>query len=546
MLSLSSLGRAVLPRRPRPQGRHRLLGRHVPELHAEPDASRGAYRRGEVEVEHWSFLAFSQRLEAAARGLPGDRDALDRRFVDGGERRVTRASRRRSARSACSRRSCRTSRSSTRRSPTAPATSRCTRRCSKDVWGALAARRGAIVTVERVVDDLAAVRRTSCASPRTACSRCARRRSARTPAASSPGRPPGRRLRRGLRLLGRGARRDPARRLRRLDPPLGPRGRRPGRLPRPARCRPRRGAAGQGRAGVVASGPGRVSRPTSTRRPNRWELAATCRVRATSPSGSSRSTPTRCSPGPGVANLAAWLAVAHGAGGGQRRRAHRRDRPLGLRPDARRPVRAEPPQLPAVDDAGRRGDGARARSSAAPARRRSRCLGGAQVDRHGNVNSTLIPGGPFLVGSGGGNDVASVCAEAVVVATLTPQRTPPECGYVTSPGRAVRALVTDLGILEKTDVGARSSSSPRCPPGAEPIADRDRGGAGRVRVGPRRSPRPRSASSRRRPPDEIAALRAAGTPAAGSSATAETTTRHAAPRVGFRRRSRPAPGGAKR
>jgi acyl CoA:acetate/3-ketoacid CoA transferase beta subunit len=49
--------------------------------------------------------------------------------------------------------------------------------------------------------------------------------------------------------------------------------------------------------------------------------------------------------------------------------------------------------------------------------------------------------------------VASVCAEAVVVATLTPQRTPPECGYVTSPGRAVRALVTDLGVLEKIDDG---------------------------------------------------------------------------------------------
>src|SRR6187431_585841 len=30
----------------------------------------GAYQRGEVEVEHWSFLAFAQRLEAAARGYP--------------------------------------------------------------------------------------------------------------------------------------------------------------------------------------------------------------------------------------------------------------------------------------------------------------------------------------------------------------------------------------------------------------------------------------------------------------------------------------------
>src|SRR3982074_3513453 len=29
-----------------------------------------AYQRGIVDVEHWSFLTFSQRLEAAARGLP--------------------------------------------------------------------------------------------------------------------------------------------------------------------------------------------------------------------------------------------------------------------------------------------------------------------------------------------------------------------------------------------------------------------------------------------------------------------------------------------
>ena len=29
-----------------------------------------AYLAGEVEVEHWSFLTFLQRLEAAARGLP--------------------------------------------------------------------------------------------------------------------------------------------------------------------------------------------------------------------------------------------------------------------------------------------------------------------------------------------------------------------------------------------------------------------------------------------------------------------------------------------
>ena len=39
------------------------------------------------------------------------------------------------------------------------------------------------------------------------------------------------------------------------------------------------------------------------------------------------------------------------------------------------------------------------------------CLGGAQIDRVGNINSTQVVPRPFLVGSGGGNDVASTAAE---------------------------------------------------------------------------------------------------------------------------------------
>jgi acyl CoA:acetate/3-ketoacid CoA transferase beta subunit len=97
------------------------------------------------------------------------------------------------------------------------------------------------------------------------------------------------------------------------------------------------------------------------------------------------------------------------------------------------------------------------------------CLGGAQIDRAGNINSTLIPDGPFLVGSGGGNDVASVAVENVVVATLTPQRTPAECGYVTSPGGAVKALVTDLGVLEKRDGELVLTA---VPVGTDPLVDR--------------------------------------------------------------------------
>jgi acyl CoA:acetate/3-ketoacid CoA transferase beta subunit len=79
------------------------------------------------------------------------------------------------------------------------------------------------------------------------------------------------------------------------------------------------------------------------------------------------------------------------------------------------------------------------------------CLGGAQVDRHGNINSTHIPPRPFLVGSGGGNDVASTAVENVIVATLTKQRTVADCAYVTSPGVRVQSLVTDLARFEKRD-----------------------------------------------------------------------------------------------
>jgi acyl CoA:acetate/3-ketoacid CoA transferase beta subunit len=63
-----------------------------------------------------------------------------------------------------------------------------------------------------------------------------------------------------------------------------------------------------------------------------------------------------------------------------------------------------------------------------------------------------------------------MAAECVVVATLSPTRTPLECGYVTSPGRAVRALVTDLGVLEKSDAGELVLTT--VPEGPEPIAER--------------------------------------------------------------------------
>lgn len=78
------------------------------------------------------------------------------------------------------------------------------------------------------------------------------------------------------------------------------------------------------------------------------------------------------------------------------------------------------------------------------------CLGAAILDGDGNIDSTVVPGRTFLVGSGGGNDVASTADDVVVVTTLTGRRTVDHLDYITSPGdRCSSTLATDLGLFAK-------------------------------------------------------------------------------------------------
>lgn len=76
-------------------------------------------------------------------------------------------------------------------------------------------------------------------------------------------------------------------------------------------------------------------------------------------------------------------------------------------------------------------------------------IGAAQVDRHGNVNSTLIPGRLFITGSGGANDICSSAREVLVAALQDRERFVPQVAYVSSPGARVRTVVSDMGIYEK-------------------------------------------------------------------------------------------------
>jgi acyl CoA:acetate/3-ketoacid CoA transferase alpha subunit len=81
-------------------------------------------------------------------------------------------------------------------------------------------------------------------------------------------------------------------------------------------------------------------------------------------------------------------------------------------------------------------------------------IGAAQVDRFGNVNTTKVSeNGPYLVGSGGANDVASGAAEIMVTLEQSKRRFVGQVPYVTSPGSKVTAVVSQYGIYEKPPGG---------------------------------------------------------------------------------------------
>jgi len=464
MLSLSSLGalffRGGLVRRVVTG----YSGDTFPNFTPNPHFAR-AYASGDVQVEHWSFLAFAQRLEAAARGLP----AIATRSIAGSSMEGNEAF-------------------AVVDSPFgevgllaplvpdvalvhAPVADRDGNIALhppllEGVWGALAARRGAVVTVERIVDDL---------SPWSHLVRIPSHRVLAVCEAPM-GAHPGGLFTGDLPVDGYGEDYDfwvEARAATRADDYdewiqhwiLDV----PDQDAYLARLGDARIAAMRAKA---APDSWRLDEaefvPDFDAAPNRWERAAVWGARLLADRVLDLDA-TAVLAGAGVANLAAWLAVAQARARGS---AVQLTAEIGL--FGYEPTPADPFVLnhrnfwrsTMLNDAstvlGGLVGGAGSTTIA--------CLGGAQVDRAGNINSTEIPGGSFLVGSGGGNDVASVCTEAIVVALLAPQRTPEECGYVTSPGRAVRALVTDLGTLEKDESGELVLTA--VPSGPEPIETR--------------------------------------------------------------------------
>jgi len=82
-------------------------------------------------------------------------------------------------------------------------------------------------------------------------------------------------------------------------------------------------------------------------------------------------------------------------------------------------------------------------------------LGAAQIDRFGNLNSTVIGdyGAPSvrLPGGGGAPEIATGVRDVFVMLRQTPRAFVPELDFTTSIGERVRVVVTNLGVLEPAD-----------------------------------------------------------------------------------------------
>ncbi len=79
-------------------------------------------------------------------------------------------------------------------------------------------------------------------------------------------------------------------------------------------------------------------------------------------------------------------------------------------------------------------------------------LGAAQIDRFGNLNSTVV--GAYsdpsvrLPGAGGAPEIALGCKTVLVMLRQAPRAFIERLGFVTSPGDRVSAVITDIGVLE--------------------------------------------------------------------------------------------------
>jgi acyl CoA:acetate/3-ketoacid CoA transferase alpha subunit/acyl CoA:acetate/3-ketoacid CoA transferase beta subunit len=439
-------------------------GNSFPSYAPNPVFQEG-YQSGDVEVEHWSILTLGQRLEAAARGLPavvtgslsGSGMAANDAFttVDSPFGAVGLVA------------------------PLAPDVALLHAAVSdrhgnlavsepllEGVWGAWAARRGVVATVEAIVDDLDELgHRVKIPAHRVLA------------VVEAPfGAHPGGCYAPGLPVASYGE-----------DIPFWIDAAAAARVDFDAWAREHVLGPPDHAAYLHQLGDDRLiglrllSDPESWRRDaeahplptdepvSEWEVAASLGAREVADTVTAHGADAVLA-GAGVANLAAWVAVARerAAGGSVHLTAE-----LGLW--GYTPTPADPyifnhrvfPGTSLLADAST----VLGMVVGGPGTTTIGCLGAAEVDRHGNLNSTSLGDGRFLVGSGGANDVVSRARACVVVTLARPRRLPADVAYITAPGERVTSVVTDRGVLRRIDGRLQVAAVPS---GPEPFDERVR------------------------------------------------------------------------
>jgi glutaconate CoA-transferase, subunit B len=80
-------------------------------------------------------------------------------------------------------------------------------------------------------------------------------------------------------------------------------------------------------------------------------------------------------------------------------------------------------------------------------------LGAAELDRHGDINTTVI--GPYdapkvrLPGAGGAPEIATSCGRVLVVMRQSQRAFVEKVAFRTSLGERVTTVITDIGVLER-------------------------------------------------------------------------------------------------
>lgn len=79
-------------------------------------------------------------------------------------------------------------------------------------------------------------------------------------------------------------------------------------------------------------------------------------------------------------------------------------------------------------------------------------IGTGEIDENCNINTTLSRDNHFIVGSGGANDISST-SDTLVVTHLGKRRLVKKVKYITSPGKNVVGIITPIGIIKKDNKG---------------------------------------------------------------------------------------------